>query len=92
KMNDLKNQVAFITESKDDALESVGIDSIEQTLRKAQLAFNKWLKLDDEGRKTDTLLEMLNFDYFKLLDAVTIARSRKHIEKYYNMSEIGKIP
>ncbi len=92
KMNDLKNQVAFITEGKDEALESAGIESIEQTLRKAQLSFNKWLKLDDEERKSDTLLEMLNFDYFKLLDAVTIARSRKHIEKYYNMEEIGKFP
>ncbi|EJS45935.1 hypothetical protein ICE_05345 [Bacillus cereus BAG1X1-2] len=92
KMNDLKNQVAFITEGKDEALESAGIESIEQTLRKAQLSFNKWLKLGDEERKSDTLLEMLNFDYFKLLDAVTIARSRKHIEKYYNMSEIGKFP
>ncbi|KON87946.1 helicase [Sporosarcina globispora] len=92
KMNDLKNQVAFITEGRDEALESAGIESIEQTLRKAQLSFNKWLKLDDEERKSDTLLEMLNFDYFKLLDAVTIARSRKHIEKYYNMSEIGKFP
>ncbi|WP_144462462.1 helicase-related protein [Siminovitchia fortis] len=92
KMNDLKNQVAFITEGKDEALEEAGIESIEQTLRKAQLAFNKWLRLEEKDRKTDTLLEMLNFDYFKLLDAVTIARSRKHIEKYYNMSEIGKFP
>lgn len=65
KMNDLKNQVAFITEGNDEALERAGIESIEQTLRKAQLAFNKWLKLDDVERKTDTLLEMLNFDYFK---------------------------
>ncbi|PJK17306.1 helicase [Chryseomicrobium excrementi] len=92
KMNDLKNQVAFITEGKDEALESAGIESIEQTLRKAQLSFNKWLKLDENERKSDNLLEMLNFDYFKLLDAVTIARSRKHIEKYYDMSEIGKFP
>lgn len=92
KMNDLKNQVAFITEGKDEVLESAGIESIEQTLRKAQLSFNKWLKLDEANRKSDKLLEMLNFDYFKLLDAVTIARSRKHIEKYYDMSEIGKFP
>lgn len=92
KMNDLKNQVAFITEGKDDALVSAGIENIEQSLRKAQLAFNKWLRLEDKERKSDTLLQMLNFDYFKLLDAVTIARSRKHIEKYYNMAEIGKFP
>ncbi|WP_066174441.1 helicase-related protein [Bacillus marinisedimentorum] len=92
KMNDLKNQVAFITEGKDDALQDVGIESVEQALRKAQTVFNKWLKLPDSERKSDALLEMLNFDYFKLLDAVTIARSRKHIEKYYDMAEIGKFP
>lgn len=92
KMNDLKNQVAFITEGKDDALEGAGIESIEQTLRRAQMSFNKWLRLGDIERNTDSLLEMLNFDYFRLLDTVTIARSRKHIEKYYNISEIGKFP
>ena len=92
RMNDLKNQVAFITEGKDGALEDAGIVSIEDTLRQAQAAFNKWQKFDNENRTTDTLMELLNFDYFKLLDALTIARSRKHIEKYYDMSDIGKFP
>ncbi|WP_322019996.1 SNF2-related protein [Clostridium butyricum] len=92
RMNDLKNQINFITECKDDAFEDEGINSIELTLRKAQLIFNKWSNLGEEERSTDTFIEMMNMDYFKLLDTVTIARSRKHIEKYYNMNEIGKFP
>ena len=92
KMNDIKNQIAFITEGNDKHFENEGIKSIEATLRKAQTIFNKWVKLPEEDRTTQTFLEMINFDYFKLLDTITIARSRKHIEKYYNMSEIGKFP
>jgi len=92
RMNDLKNQVAFITEGRDAALFDHGIPSIENTLRKAQAKFNEWLKLPEEQRKTSALLESMNFDYFKLLDLMTIARSRKHIEKYYDAREIGKFP
>ena len=92
RMNDLKNQVAFITEGVDDALFSSGITSIEQTLKKAQTRFNRWLKLAEGQRTIKSLLETLNFDYFKLLDLLTIARSRKHIEKYYDMAEIGEFP
>jgi SNF2 family DNA or RNA helicase len=89
RMNDLKNQVAFITEGVDDALYNSGIASIEQTLRKAQTIFNQWLSLEADERTTQGLLLALNFDYFKLLDLLTIARSRKHIEKYYDLSEVG---
>lgn len=92
RMNDLKNQVAFITEGVDYAFEDLGIVSIEQTLKKAQTKFNQWLRLDDEERKVEYLLEMMNFDYFQLLDTLTIARSRKHIEKYYDITEIGEFP
>jgi len=92
RMNDLKNQVAFITEGRDAALIDHGITSIENTLRKAQAKFNEWLKLPEEQRKTAVLLESMNFDYFKLLDLMTIARSRKHIEKYYDIREIGRFP
>lgn len=92
RMNDLKNQVAFITEGKDDALYSHGIASVEQTLRKAQTRFNTWLRLDADQRTTQGLLDALNFDYFKMLDLLTIARSRKHIEKYYDLSEVGPFP
>ncbi len=92
RMNDLKNQVAFITEGQDTALEDQGIISIELTLKKAQTQFNQWLKLDEEQRTTESLLDGMNFDYFKLLDLLTIARSRKHIEKYYDVSEVGAFP
>lgn len=90
KMTDLKNQVAFITEGCDSALADAGIVSIENTLRKAQTCFNRWL--DTDGRDTRSLLDAMNFDYFQLLDLLTIARSRKHIEKYYNFADIGKFP
>lgn len=92
RMNDLKNQVAFITEGKDDALEASSIPSIELTLKQAQSKFNVWVKQDSEERTARGLLESLNFDYFKLLDLLTIARSRKHIEKYYDLAETGKFP
>ena len=92
RMNDLKNQVAFITEGRDAALFDYGITSVENTLRKAQTKFNQWLKLPEDQRKAEALLESMNFDYFKLLDLLTIARSRKHIEKYYDATEIGKFP
>lgn len=92
RMNDLKNQVAFITEGRDTAYLDYGITSIENTLRKAQTKFNQWLKLPEDQRKAEALLESMNFDYFKLLDLLTIARSWKHIEKYYDATEIGKFP
>ncbi|MHB8131172.1 MAG: helicase-related protein, partial [Mobilitalea sp.] len=92
RMNDIKNQIAFITEGKNDAFSGVGLDNLEVILRKAQMVFNKWSSLPDQERDTDTFVSMMDVDYFKLLDTVTIARSRKHIEKYYNLDEIGKFP
>jgi superfamily II DNA or RNA helicase len=92
RMNDLKNQVAFITEGRDDAFKEVGIRNIDSTLRLAQKQFNQWAKLPADSRSTATLLDSMSFDYFKLLDVVTIARSRKHIEKYYGTADIGEFP
>ena len=92
RMNDLKNQIAFATEGNDNALSEYGIKSIEQTLRKAQMSFNKWNDLQEENKNIENLLEMLEVDYFKLLDMLTIARSRKHIQKYYDTTSIGKFP
>lgn len=90
RMADLRNQVVFITEGEDAALAAFGIASLEQTLNKAQKNFNRWLDTPDHDTKS--LLATMNFDYFKLLDLLTIARSRKHIEKYYNLDEVGKFP
>ncbi|ABK43304.1 helicase domain protein [Magnetococcus marinus MC-1] len=92
RLADLKNQIAFITEGNDGAFVDQGIPSIEATIRLAQTQFNKWLDLPNAGRRQDMLTEMLGFDYFKLLDMLTIARSRKHVEKYYGTAETGKFP
>ncbi len=92
KMNDIKNQIAFITEDNDTALEHDGIESIDYTLKMAQASFNRWTTLPAKNRTTETFLDMVNPDYFQLLDIFTIARSRKHIEKYYNVNDIGKFP
>lgn len=92
RLADLKNQIAFVTEGDDTALFDHGIASIDSTTRRAQKAFNRWLELP-EGEKTPQLLvEMLGFDYFSLLDHLTIARSRRHIEKYYGTAETGRFP
>ncbi|MBP7948878.1 MAG: DEAD/DEAH box helicase family protein [Verrucomicrobiales bacterium] len=92
RLADLKNQIAFVTEGEDAALLDQGISSIEATVRKAQIQFNRWLASEEVDRTPPRLIEMLGFDYFKLLDLLTIARSRRHIEKYYGTSETGKFP
>jgi len=91
---DLRNQLALAYEgdsAKLDSLLSTG-SSLDEIFRQAQTAFNRWSKFPPEERTTRTLLEMLSFDFFELLDSVTIARSRKHIEQYYDTSDIGKFP
>ena len=92
RLADLKNQIAFIAEGRDNALSGEGIASIHQTTKMAQTQFNRWLELPEAMRQSSRLLDMLGFDYFKLLDLLTIARSRKHIEKYYGTAETGKFP
>jgi SNF2 family DNA or RNA helicase len=94
RFNDLKNQLALAYEgvaSKiDEKLETnKGIDIV---FKKAQQAFNIWSKFDSDQRTTDKLLDMLDFDFFEILDSLTIARSRKHITTYYDTSAIGKFP
>jgi hypothetical protein len=92
RMADLRNQIVFATEGDDTVLLDHGIGSIDATTRLAQKQFNRWLDLDDAERTPSRLVEMLGFDYFTLLDLLTIARSRKHIEKYYGLTETGRFP
>jgi len=92
RMADLRNQIVFATEGDDTALLEYGIRSIDSTTRLAQKQFNRWLDLDEPERTPSRLVEMLGFDYFTLLDLLTIARSRKHIEKYYGLTETGRFP
>lgn len=94
KFIDLKNQLAIAYEG-DSTLINDKLDTsktVDEIFRQAQKAFNAWSKLDAQSKTTDALLKTLDFDFFELLDSVTIARSRKHIEKYYNTAEIGKFP
>ncbi|WP_073625721.1 helicase-related protein [Pseudoxanthobacter soli] len=92
RLADLKNQIAFVTEGNDAALTANGIPSIEATIRKAQGQFNRWLDLPESERRPAKLMDMLGFDYFKLLDMLTIARSRKHVQRYYGVEETGQFP
>ncbi|MXV83175.1 ATP-dependent helicase [Candidatus Poribacteria bacterium] len=93
-LKDLRNQIYFLTEGQDDAfLKSLGIDSLQKTLADAQRIFTDWAKQQDNRQARD-LLERLSSTFFKLLDELTIARSRKHIEKYYpeSLKELGGFP
>ena len=93
-LKDLRNQIYFLTEGRDDAFagEPFGIESLKKTLADAQRTFTDWAKQDN--RQTRDLLERLSSAFFKLLDEVTIARSRKHIEKYYpdSLKKLGGFP
>lgn len=91
---DLRNQLALAYEGHSDVINDklntkTDIDSV---FRQAQKVYNAWTKLEPEGRTTDALLKRLDFDFFEVLDSVTIARSRKHIQRYYDTSEIGSFP
>ena len=91
---DLKNQLALAYEGDASQMNKKlsTKKSIDEIFRQAQKAFNAWSKLPAAERTTNELLRTLDFDFFELLDSVTIARSRKHIEKYYDTSDIGKFP
>lgn len=91
---DLRNQLALAYEGNSSAWkDKLNTNrSVEEIFRSAQKQFNAWSKLAPSQRTTEQLMRMLDFDFFEILDAVTIARSRQHIEKYYNIEEIGNFP
>jgi len=94
RFNDLRNQLALAyegyAENIDNKLDTQS--GIDQIFRSAQLAFNTWSRYDTNERTTERLLDMLDFDFFEMLDSLTIARSRKHITTYYDTTAIGKFP
>ncbi len=95
RFNDLKNQLQLAYEGDQNLInDKLDVDRpIEEIFRTAQAQYNTWAKLSDPKERTaEHLLDMLSFDFFQVLDAVTIARSRKHIEKYYDTADIGKFP
>ena len=93
-LSDLRNQIAIIAggdviqtpEANAAFAQSLNIASLSETLRQAQVHFAKWAKLPTDQRTVAKLLEDLGSDFFKLLDALTISRSRRHIERYYQSS------
>ena len=94
RFNDLRNQLALAYEGDSSQMDAKlkTSSSLDDIFRQAQTAFNRWSKLPPEDRTTKALLETLSFDFFEVLDSVTIARSRKHIEQYYDTTDIGKFP
>lgn len=94
RFNDLRNQLALAYEGDSSIMDAQlkTSTSLDDIFRQAQTAFNRWSKLPPEDRTTKALLESLSFDFFEVLDSVTIARSRKHIEQYYDTTDIGKFP
>lgn len=94
RFNDLKNQLELAYEGQQENINDLlnTESSIETIFNRAQKAYNAWSKLPKEERTTQRLLDSLSFDFFEVLDSVTIARSRKHIEQYYDTSDIGKFP
>lgn len=94
KFIDLRNQLALAYEGQAEIInEQLNTKSdIDTIFRQAQKQFNAWSKLPPEARTTTALLSQLDFDFFELLDSVTIARSRKHIQRYYDTSDIGSFP
>ena len=94
RFNDLKNQLALAYEGHTDYIDEKlnTTRSIDEIFRNAQRAFNTWSKWEPCDRTTENLLKMLDFDFFEVLDSVTIARSRKHIQKYYDTADIGTFP
>lgn len=94
KFLDLKNQLALAYEGHTDFIDDKlnTNRSIDDIFKNAQRAFNTWSKWEPCDRTTENLLKMLDFDFFEVLDSVTIARSRKHIQKYYDTSDVGTFP
>ena len=91
---DLRNQLALAYEGESEEFsEKLKTKSdIDTIFRQAQTVYNAWCKLPEEQRTTATLLSQLDFDFFEVLDSVTIARSRKHIQTYYDVADIGTFP
>ena len=94
RFNDLRNQLALAYEGDSENLTKklrTG-RTVEEIFRSAQTVFNQWSRLDQKDRTARAILNSLDFDFFELLDSVTIARSRKHIQTFYDTSDIGPFP
>ena len=94
-LKDLRNQIYLLTGDNDQAFrETIGVTSVKDTLAQTQRQFTEWSEDENGSRDRRSLLLKLNPAFFKLLDELTIARSRKHVEQYYEESigAIGNFP
>jgi hypothetical protein len=94
RFTDLRNQLALAYEGESETLQKLlkTERTVEEIFRSAQAAFNQWSRLQPSERTAQSILDLLDFDFFELLDSVTIARSRKHIETFYDTKDIGRFP
>lgn len=94
RFNDLKNQLQLAYEGETERFDKLlnTSTSVDDIFRQAQSVYNRWAKLPEEERTTNRLLSELSFDFFEVLDSVTIARSRRHIQQYYDTTDIGSFP
>lgn len=94
RFNDLKNQLQLAYEGETGRFDKLlnTSTSVDDIFRQAQSVYNRWAKLSEEERTTERLLSELSFDFFEVLDSVTIARSRRHIQQYYDTTDIGSFP
>lgn len=94
RFTDLRNQLELAYEGNHALMDSMlgTTKTIDQIFINAQKTFNEWSKRNEKERTTEALLRNLDFDFFEVLDRVTIARSRKHIQQYYDMDGIGSFP
>lgn len=94
RFNDLKNQLQLAYEGETGRFDKLlnTSTSVDDIFRQAQSVYNRWAKLPEEERNTERLLSELSFDFFEVLDSVTIARSRRHIQQYYDTTDIGSFP
>ncbi len=95
-LKDLRNQFYFISGGRDDAFaEHSGVKNLAGTIKNAQTVFTNWAdRKKNTKRNVKDLMEKLDSSFFKLLDELTIARSRKHIETFYSeeIERIGAFP
>lgn len=92
--NDLKNQLllAYCGDYSEMNATLETSKDVQSIFRNAQKVFNAWSKLPVEDRKAKDLMDKLDIDFSIILDSVTIARSRKHIQKFYDVKDIGQFP
>ena len=94
-LRDLRNQIYLMTEKRQDAFrEALGIGNIQALFGVAQREFQQWENERRGGAGKAALFERLGADFLALLDAVTIARSRDHLRRFYPIvtERIGGFP